>query len=96
MSRTAHRLFVLAAIVALVCTGALTLHVFAARQAGQTPAAGAVDPAILNTFKWRSIGPDRGGGSIAISGVKGRANEGYFGATGGVQRGSRAARAGRG
>src|SRR5207249_11982080 len=33
--------------------------------------------------QWRSIGPARGGRSIAISGVKGKPKEGYFGATGG-------------
>src|SRR5689334_37295 len=43
----------------------------------------AVDTMILNRYRWRSIGPDRGGRSIAISGVRGRPNEGYFGATGG-------------
>src|SRR5437016_13723603 len=41
------------------------------------------DPTVLAMYKWRSIGPDRGGRSIAIAGVKGRPNEGYFGATGG-------------
>ena len=42
-----------------------------------------LDQAIVTAFKWRSIGPDRGGRSIAVSGVKGRPREGYFGATGG-------------
>jgi photosystem II stability/assembly factor-like uncharacterized protein len=37
----------------------------------------------LDAYKWRSIGPARGGRSIAASGVKGRRNEAYFGATGG-------------
>jgi photosystem II stability/assembly factor-like uncharacterized protein len=41
------------------------------------------DPALLNLFRWRSLGPDRGGRSIAVSGVKGRPNEAYFGAVGG-------------
>src|SRR6185436_21168972 len=54
---------------------------------GTTRAQGApppgLDPSLLATYRWRSIGPDRGGRSIAISGVKGRPNEGYFGATGG-------------
>ena len=39
--------------------------------------------ALLATYTWRSIGPNRGGRSIAVSGVKGRANEAYFGAVGG-------------
>jgi photosystem II stability/assembly factor-like uncharacterized protein len=50
----------------------------------QTPAPdAATDAAILKAFAWRSIGPMRGGRSIAITGVKGRPREGYFGATGG-------------
>jgi photosystem II stability/assembly factor-like uncharacterized protein len=46
----------------------------------QTPA---IDPVLLNAYRWRSIGPDRGGRSIAVAGVKGRPREAYFGATGG-------------
>jgi photosystem II stability/assembly factor-like uncharacterized protein len=42
-----------------------------------------VDPALLNAYRWRSIGPDRGGRSIAVAGVKGRPLEAYFGAVGG-------------
>ena len=49
----------------------------------QGPASGAVDPAILKSYQWRSIGPLRGGRSIAVSGVKGRPKEAYFGAVGG-------------
>src|SRR6476659_4576860 len=52
--------------------------------AAQSAAAdGALDPAIVSAFKWRSVGPDRGGRSIAVSGVKGRPKEAYFGAVGG-------------
>ena len=52
--------------------------------AAQTPAAdGTLDPALVAAFKWRSVGPDRGGRSIAVSGVKGRPREAYFGAAGG-------------
>ena len=43
----------------------------------------AIDSSILAMYRWRSIGPDRGGRSIAVSGVRGRPQEGYFGATGG-------------
>jgi photosystem II stability/assembly factor-like uncharacterized protein len=43
----------------------------------------ALDPAVLKAFEWRSIGPLRGGRSIAVSGVKGRPREAYFGAVGG-------------
>jgi photosystem II stability/assembly factor-like uncharacterized protein len=50
----------------------------------QTPAAtSSVDPAILKAYQWRSIGPARGGRSIAVSGVKGRPNEAYAGQAGG-------------
>ena len=42
-----------------------------------------IDPALLNAYRWRSIGPDRGGRSIAVAGVKGRPLEAYFGAVGG-------------
>jgi len=56
--------------------------------AAQTRAASTLAPVVLDSafrsgFKWRNIGPDRGGRSIAVSGVVGRPNEAYFGATGG-------------
>ena len=47
------------------------------------PAAVRLDSAFLADFRWRNIGPDRGGRSIAASGVRGRRHEAYFGATGG-------------
>ena len=43
----------------------------------------AVDSVILRNYRWRALGPDRGGRSIAVSGVRGRPNEAYFGAVGG-------------
>jgi photosystem II stability/assembly factor-like uncharacterized protein len=42
-----------------------------------------VDSTILKALKWRNVGPDRGGRSIATSGVVGQPKVGYFGATGG-------------
>jgi photosystem II stability/assembly factor-like uncharacterized protein len=51
--------------------------------AAAAPFQSAVDPDVLKGLNWRSIGPLRGGRSIAIAGVKGRPREGYFGATGG-------------
>ena len=42
-----------------------------------------IDTALLKSFRWRNIGPDRGGRSIAASGVRGRRDEAYFGAVGG-------------
>jgi photosystem II stability/assembly factor-like uncharacterized protein len=51
--------------------------------AAQTQPSDTVDRSLLNAYRWRSIGPNRGGRSIAVSGVKGRPLEAYFGATGG-------------
>ncbi len=42
-----------------------------------------IDAMILKALQWRSIGPARGGRSIAVSGVRGRAKDAYFGAVGG-------------
>ncbi len=42
-----------------------------------------LDSAVMDGYRWRNIGPDRGGRSIAATGVRGRPNEAYFGATGG-------------
>ncbi len=41
-----------------------------------------LDSAFLAAYRWRNLGPDRGGRSIAVSGVKGRPKEAYFGAVG--------------
>jgi photosystem II stability/assembly factor-like uncharacterized protein len=43
----------------------------------------AVDDSYLSQFKWRNIGPNRGGRSIAVAGSAARPNEYYFGAVGG-------------
>jgi len=42
-----------------------------------------VDSMILKTLRWRGVGPERGGRSLTVSGVKGQPSVGYFGATGG-------------
>ncbi len=51
------------------------------------PSTPAIDPAsedaFFSSYRWRGVGPDRGGRSIAVSGVKGRPKEAYFGAVGG-------------
>lgn len=46
-------------------------------------ASAAADTTLLAAYRWRNLGPDRGGRSIAASGVRGRPREAYFGATGG-------------
>lgn len=43
----------------------------------------AIDSSLYSGLSWRSIGPMRGGRSTAVSGVPGRPDEFYFGATGG-------------
>jgi len=42
-----------------------------------------LDEAFLSGYRWRNVGPDRGGRSIAATGVRGRPAEAYFGAVGG-------------
>ena len=57
-------------------------HILAA-PTGRRPGAGResiIDPMVLKSMQWRSIGPTRAGRSIAVSGVKGRPKEAYFGA----------------
>lgn len=50
-------------------------------RAQQAPAA--YPDAMFAGLKWRSVGPARGGRSTAVAGSSARANEYYFGATGG-------------
>ncbi|HEV2783513.1 MAG TPA: hypothetical protein VGX25_29360 [Actinophytocola sp.] len=42
-----------------------------------------VNPALYQGLRWRNIGPDLGGRSLAVAGSAARPNEYYFGATGG-------------
>jgi photosystem II stability/assembly factor-like uncharacterized protein len=55
---------------------------YAQPQTAARPAAG-VDPALFSGLRWRSVGPARGGRSIAVGGSAARPLEYYFGATGG-------------
>ena len=48
-----------------------------------TGSAEALPASALAGLQWRSIGPTKGGRSIAVTGLVGRPNEYYFGATGG-------------
>ena len=52
-------------------------------QAPPSEASASVGQRLLSGLSWRSIGPHRGGRSIACAGSPGRPNEYYFGATGG-------------
>ena len=77
------RFAVLTSVLALATT-AVTSSIDSTRAGSRSAATAApVDSAILKAYRWRSIGPDRGGRSIAATGVRGRPKEAYFGATGG-------------
>jgi photosystem II stability/assembly factor-like uncharacterized protein len=65
----------------LLCASTLTVTPVAPHLHAQTPAT--VDPSLYSGMRWRSIGPARGGRSIAVSGSPTRLNEYYFGAVGG-------------
>ena len=82
MSRTVSRLVLGFAIAVSALAGAWGLRLDATLGAQAAASVGA-DPALLATYQWRNIGPDRGGRSLAVSGVVGRPRDGYFGATGG-------------
>src|SRR5216684_1782942 len=72
------------ACAALVAMSATWRSGIGAERVGQTATTeSGIVPAVLKAFHWRSIGPRRGGRSIAVSGVKGRPKEAYFGAVGG-------------
>ena len=68
------------AIVSLA-TSLSTISTLAAQQTSDNSIV--LNPTFMESYQWRNIGPDRGGRSIAITGVRGRPDEGYFGATGG-------------
>jgi photosystem II stability/assembly factor-like uncharacterized protein len=69
-------------VLALLCAGSLAIDPALTAQA---PAASAEKspPLPFGAMKWRSLGPARGGRSIAAAGSAARPNEYYFGATGG-------------
>jgi photosystem II stability/assembly factor-like uncharacterized protein len=70
--------------VTLCLAAALSaLDLTAARPTQPSAGPASLDQAVLKGLSWRSIGPPRGGRSIAVSGVKGRPREAYFGAVGG-------------
>jgi len=54
-----------------------------ARLAAQDAARPAIDSSLFRGLAWRSVGPLRGGRSIAVTGTTARPLEYYFGATGG-------------
>ena len=69
------------ALLSLTLAAAATLTSTAQQPPASSQPAG--DRPLTSYLRWRSLGPDRGGRSIAVSGVKGRPREAYFGAVGG-------------
>lgn len=66
--------------LSIVAGGAFTFQTSRAASHAQAPG---IDRTLLAGYQWRSIGPNRGGRSLAVAGVIGRPREGYFGAVGG-------------
>jgi photosystem II stability/assembly factor-like uncharacterized protein len=83
MVRAARHVALFLFAVTLTVLGGRTLGGHAAPDAQPGVAASSIDPIILKGYQWRSIGPARGGRSIAVTGVMGRPKEAYFGAVGG-------------
>src|SRR5471032_1985718 len=83
MIRTPFRYAVVLAAIAFSAPAGLRVVSAFSQQVPIHNSPGSVDAEITRNMRWRSVGPDRGGRSIAITGVKGRAKEAYFGATGG-------------
>ncbi|MGD9906814.1 MAG: glycosyl hydrolase, partial [Vicinamibacterales bacterium] len=75
MSRCPRPLLVTALAVLAATAGS-------AGSRAQTPSA-AVDPVLYKGMQWRSVGPARGGRSIAVGGSESRPHEYWFGTTGG-------------
>ncbi|MBT8488150.1 MAG: glycosyl hydrolase [Gemmatimonadetes bacterium] len=73
--------FAAASLAAVVLHAALAQPAPLEAQARSVDAV--LDSVLLADYQWRNIGPDRGGRSIAVSGVVGQPEVGYFGATGG-------------
>lgn len=78
--RICKHLFLVLALVALQPGGATQTTAADGAQAQASPT---IDPSIYAGMRWRSIGPDRGGRSIAVAGSTARPNEYFFGAVGG-------------
>jgi photosystem II stability/assembly factor-like uncharacterized protein len=68
---------------AFFLAGFATLPLSAAPAAKTGATAEAIDPSLLRGMEWRSIGPYRGGRSVAVAGVRDQPSVFYFGGTGG-------------
>src|SRR5262245_29493633 len=68
---------------ARVLVGALGVLVATSTISTRTQESGSIDSSLYAGMRWRSLGPARGGRSIAVAGSASRPNEYYFGAVGG-------------
>ena len=82
MHRVVRSSFTIACGLLLILVGATRQGVAVGAQQSAASSS-SIDSMILKALQWRSIGPARGGRSIAVSGVKSRPKEAYFGAVGG-------------
>jgi photosystem II stability/assembly factor-like uncharacterized protein len=81
MSRQSLIISVLFRVLAALIAAPVALLALLAAPAAAQSASG--QAALMPPLEWRSIGPDRGGRSIAVAGHSDRPFEYYFGATGG-------------
>ena len=72
--RSTHRFTAIGVMTVSTVVGMVSL----AAQGGNT-----VDPSLYSGMRWRSVGPARGGRSLAVGGSDARPMEYWFGATGG-------------
>src|SRR5688572_18509167 len=67
----------------LVLTGVALTSVLALQPSTSAQGGATVDPSLYSGMRWRSVGPARGGRSLAVGGSESRPLEYWFGATGG-------------
>ena len=82
-SNSRMRLLVAAIVISLSTVYPASQQATTSQASTAATAANGVDPALFAGLRWRSIGPDRGGRSIAVGGSTSRPYEYYFGTTGG-------------
>ncbi len=88
LPRAARRLLVLTCVAAAATPATAALAGTAAGPpipagSATAPAPALYDTALFATMRWREIGPERGGRSLAIAGSAARPDEYWFGAVGG-------------
>src|SRR5438034_8287452 len=81
MSSRFSKSVLLAFVVGTVIVVALDPATVTAQRGGGQPPAASAGP--FGALRWRSVGPNRGGRSIAVAGSVARPHEYYMGATGG-------------